>query len=431
MGGWFCISPNGRATAGGFWISIAMLLGLVVLGCGSDAPQSGAGAAAIPPSTGVPDTAGPTDPGGPSGWTIQELFRVGSVRGEEGLVAFGQVSGVELDEGGNLYVLDALTKVVHRFGPDGEPLRAMGGLGRGPGEFRDPNGLLITSDGRLWVLDPTGMRYTAFGPGGAVAGTYRRAFSAGWDNSWDAVALEDGTIYEPTTIFAPGSEEIIPVILGLREGHGLMLPVDTFLMPQPLDPATWNVAPSQSASGPIISGWVPVPFSPESRVRLDPRGGYWAGTTGAPKFTRITWNGDTLQVIENVGAELRPITGRDRELAVRDLSDRFGEGLQADLSQVPDLMPYWQEFWVDHLGRLWVERFRPPGTSVVQPHEWEIYGPGGDYLGLLRLPLVGSPVPVLRKDRLAGVVRDELDVDQVVVFELTAGGQGGTAPDER
>ncbi len=103
----------------------------------------------------------------------------------------------------------------------------------------------------------------------------------------------------------------------------------------------------------------------------------------------------------------------------RAVADRFGRAaLQGSATEIPDYMPYWNTFFLDPVGRLWVERYRPPGTPAHTLHTWEIYGSDGTLLGVLTLPLSGRVTPSVRNNRIAGIVEDDLGVQYVVVFEL-------------
>jgi hypothetical protein len=69
-----------------------------------------------------------------------------------------------------------------------------------------------------------------------------------------------------------------------------------------------------------------------------------------------------------------------------------------------------------------VERYVPPDEIVAGgARQWEIYDPDGRYLGVVHLPIMNRPTPAVRGNRIAGVVRDALDVEYVVVFELGSG----------
>ena len=59
---------------------------------------------------------------------------------------------VDIDGGGNLWVVDRRLNRVLVVSPDGEVLRTVGRNGEGPGEFRAPRGLGVRGD-HVYVLD--------------------------------------------------------------------------------------------------------------------------------------------------------------------------------------------------------------------------------------------------------------------------------------
>jgi hypothetical protein len=356
-----------------------------------------------------------------SEWGVRELFRIGSAGGEIEAETFGRILGVEMDGEGTIYVLDGIAASVRVFGSNGDYLQTIGGPGEGPGEFRRPNGLVITPDGRLWVSDTQSKRLTAFELDGTLLDTYPRGFITGVSYYWDAVSVGEGMIYESTTIWAPGNGAIERVYLGLRPGEAGIQPTDTILRPPELEKVLWNVGRTGTAGGPVEAGVVPVPFTPVVRDHLDPRGGFWAGTTDAMRFVRHSFDGDTIQIIEDSGLQPRPVTSLDRDRALEVLRDRFGEALLADEGQMPGIMPFWNDFFIDVEGRLWVERFRPPSREVLESRIWTVFSPEGVYMGAFNLPLESTPTPVIRNGRLVGIVRDSLNVEYVVVFALEPG----------
>ncbi len=60
---------------------------------------------------------------------------------------------VELDDAGNIHVLDMDNYQVRVFDPAGRYVNGFGGPGDGPEEFYEPNGLALLSDGSLVVSD--------------------------------------------------------------------------------------------------------------------------------------------------------------------------------------------------------------------------------------------------------------------------------------
>ena len=273
-----------------------------------------------------------------------------------------------------------------------------------------PNGLIITEDGRLWVRDSGNRRYEVFESDGTHAGSFRRSFGAGL---WNAVIDQDGLIWE-SAVRAMDPETFATELyfVAVRPSSGVMESVGTVDLPQPTR-TVWTVLPTNGEGG-----FVSVPFTAEWKARADPRGGFWTGTTDALRFIRHAREGDTIQILERVVSP-RPVSTAERDRAFEELADRFGRAaLQGSAAEIPDYMPYWSTFFLDRVGRLWVERYRPPGTPTDAFHTWEIYGPDGALLGVLPLPFSGRVTPSVRNDRVAGIVEDDLGVQYVVVFEL-------------
>ncbi len=79
---------------------------------------------------------------------LRELWRVG---GEDGDLIFGRIVDVERHDDGCVYILDNQLCQVVVISPDGEHLRDLSRSGEGPGELRQPMGLIFLPDGVLGV----------------------------------------------------------------------------------------------------------------------------------------------------------------------------------------------------------------------------------------------------------------------------------------
>ena len=114
------------------------------------------------------DTDGPAE--GVRPLALEEEWRVG---GEDGDLIFGRISDIRRDEDGTVYVMDNQLCQVILISADGHPAGSLGREGDGPGEFRQPIGVVLMEDGivgigsgfpgRLIRLDrdgtPAGTRY--------------------------------------------------------------------------------------------------------------------------------------------------------------------------------------------------------------------------------------------------------------------------------
>lgn len=365
------------------------------------------------------------DPEPPAGWDVREVARIGTVDGPAHLV-FGHVIGVDIDNDGNAYVLDRLANIVRVYSPAGEYIRDIGSSrpGSGPGEMRQPGGLLISADERLLVLDHGNKRYNLFELDGTFIASYQRSVDV---NAviWNARLARNGLIYEPDR----QTGGIVGAYVGWEIRDGRVVIVDTIrCVDQTPEPPYWPLVHTEAtrSAGVIEVGRVRVPFSPHFRQRLDSRGIYWAGTTDSLRFTRYGAAGEVLEVIERLPHPAAPrVMAEHRNAAIRQLEDRFNVyyGPQNfDQRLMPDHMPHWDDFFVDDEDRLWVQRFRPPTLSSSEPNIWEIYDPVAGYLGALSMHVSllqpHLPTAVKRGNRIVGALRDEDGVTYVVLYEL-------------
>ena len=100
--------------------------------------------AAAPPA--LIDTDGPAE--GVVTLDLEELWRAG---GEDGEVLFGRITDVVRHRNGEVYVLDNQLCQVEVFGPDGRHRRTLSRQGDGPGEVRQPTGLVLLKDDLVGV----------------------------------------------------------------------------------------------------------------------------------------------------------------------------------------------------------------------------------------------------------------------------------------
>jgi hypothetical protein len=97
-----------------------------------------------------PTLANPADPPARLHQELREVWRAGG--DEDDTVLMGQIGTAISGPGGEVYALDSQLAQVLVFAADGRFLRTLGREGDGPGEFRQPTGLMLTHDGDLAVL---------------------------------------------------------------------------------------------------------------------------------------------------------------------------------------------------------------------------------------------------------------------------------------
>lgn len=370
-----------------------MLLTAVAGGCGGSEARSGwigtvdtlpSGAVHVRnPADGVWDSA--------SAWRIEEELRIGSADGE-GPRGFNQIAALEVDAIGRVYVLEGHAQDIRVFDSLGFHVRTIGRKGHGPGEFEQANGLAWDTQGRLWVQDQQSARYTLIDTSGHVAETRRRPITGFFTAGWQGGIGRDGRVYEQYLSGRPFGE---PVLLRY---HDDMSGADTF-------PLVRFEGQYFEFVGPNTRSRSNVPYTPSLYWLFDPRGFVWFGITAPYRIYQRRLEGDTVRIIERAYTPL-PVTSEDKDSAIARLEWFTKQGVEIDRSQIPDVRPAFDGFFLDDAGYLWVDPVTPRGE---QGYVFDVFDPEGRYLGMARSRVKVSmwPPPVVRSDRLYAVTLDE------------------------
>jgi hypothetical protein len=397
------------------------LLALVIAGCSGDRAATNA---VVRDSAGIrivehaePDwTAAP--------WTIADspTVSIGSVDGEEPYQLF-RVRGATRAPDGRIYILNASTGQVRIFDDVGRFVTAMGGLGRGPGEFRYPAGLLLLPGDSVAVWDMPGGPRVVFAPDGTPARTEildQAAFSetvGAGRGTEDFRPLENGAFI--AAVWVVGQEQDIP------DGQLYRPPFELLLIPPDLSDPT-----SLGTYGGIEQMFVDVGGRRRSStVLFSPH--YQIASGGSP-FTIALGNGDRYDIhVRTADGALRtilrrttppaPITPVDRDSA---LASRYAwaeqQGRLPVLERMTAALPEQQHFPAhgslafDRAGNLWVQEYGRPTDAFDR---WTIYEPDGDLAGWLRSPSDRAFVEI-GDDYILALERDENDVERITLYPL-------------
>ena len=238
-------------------------------------------------------------------WTLVEELRVGSLDGT-GPDAFAYLKGLVALDGGGFAVLDSQVQELRVFGPDGAHVATHGGKGRGPGEFVDANGLMLGSNGRLWVPDARNGRMSVFDPvDGFIEAFPFAAGYYGW--AWNGTMVDGNRIHRPW--WSGGNREQIRVYdLTMTLVDSLPLPSD-----QPEDEAYDPRSQPGLFYVEVGNGYslYRIPFFAGEVRHIDSRGHVWSTRDGDPEYRLARWEpgGDTSLLVETRRA-FRPRTRR-------------------------------------------------------------------------------------------------------------------------
>ncbi len=406
--------PPGGARASAA-VGLLVALGLGAAGCGEAGPGD---------ATTVRDSAGVTiveshAPGRDAGadWTLgrDPLVEIGAVEAAPEYM-FNRVEDAVLAPDGRIIVADGGSREVRFYDSDGRFLRAAGGPGDGPGEYRLINDIGRGPGDTVWVYDFTARRYTLLDDSGAVVRTM--TLGPALSNVGSVGRLGDGTF----------------VVQEYWSGAGGTGRIRTGL----------TRAPAAVARIPAAGGRPDtVGVFPGRQVHIGSEAG--RAVMSAPLFAHhlsAVAGADEIFIGDQEGYEIRVYSadgGLRRLIRIPDLELRLTDEeieaavarrlaaepadrrttLRAHLEsmEVPETRPAYRRMLVDRQGVLWVEDYVPnPGETV----SWRVFDADGRLLDRVEAPARFRILDIGR-DRVVGVWRDELDVERIRVYALDGG----------
>jgi hypothetical protein len=326
---------------------------------------------------------------------------------------FERVAGVVLLEDGGVVAGDEGAGAVRAWDPSGVLRWRAGRAGDGPGEFRLIGGLGAGPSDSLWVWDFGSRRFTVLDGAGTPARTL--AVDASISAAAAVGRLADGTFI-------------------LREMWG-----------RPVAPAASTGLQRDPAAVVAVAAdgerFDTVAVRPGREVRVTVEDG--RGVMSTPLFSRntaVAAAGDrvivgdpaeyALDVLSRDGA--RRLSFRVSGLDLTIDSHLIGRTVDALLESlprperaarrafleslpVPPSRPAFGRILVAATGEVWVADFAAPPAD---PLAWRVFAPDGRWLATVAVP-VRFRLEAVGRDRVAGVWRDDLDVERIRVHRLT------------
>jgi hypothetical protein len=355
-------------------------------------------------------------------WTVAEVLRIGTPEGEA-MYQFGQIVGLDVGPDGRIYVMDQQAQQVRVFGPDGRFLRGMGRAGSGPGELSQAAGPVFVGPGdTVSVPDIMLQRITLYTGDGDPAGSVPMPMTGGIPTRWLKAANHD-VVQQSMIMAMPGQENVEQRNLILRrDSRGAIL--DTMLV--------MPVGETMDFSGtqPRITLFAPEPIwalGGDDRLIYGNNSEFRLRVSGP--------DGNILRIVEQAG-ERRPLSQSD-QAEFRKLVREAWEATGAMPPQAIEVMsqalsfashyPAYANLLGGPHGTIWVQRVQTPdivretgATFDMQDWggpTWDVFGEDGRYLGEVTMPPRFTPF-FIRDDRVYGVIRDDLDVQYVMVLSV-------------
>jgi hypothetical protein len=326
------------------------------------------------------------------------------VSASDSAVELSVVGPMAVGTDGSIYLADGQDRVVV-LNAAGALRRVVGRGGEGPGEFTFINDVRLLPGDSLIVVDPVQSRISVFRPHSAVLDHTR------------PLGHEPGELVVQVWPAADGrllthSMRVHGPVADPRSRDDVVRSQDTAGTTRAvlaLSPNEVLQMDLQGAMGYFMPG-----FAPRRVVRVR-EGRVYTAWTDSSTVRVFDADGQQVTAIEPSGLPARqPISAREYD----SVTATFG-----DAALVRRARPLVQERWrtwplmedllVDDRGGVWIKPARQ-GRNQWLHHDW-----AGRFVGSLELPANAMP-RVIAGGRVYCVVKDELDVPQVVVYALEA-----------
>ena len=311
----------------------------------------------------------------------EELWRYG---GEDCETLIGTVTEADVDQDGNVYLLDTQLAHVLVITPDGELLRILGGPGEGPGESQNPRDVVLLDDDTVGLLELFPAKLVLLSRAGEPRGELRIGASdpsAGGFTSASTITRRGGNL-------VVAGERLSQIEGGQSR--------DRYLA-------------AISETGEILHRYsestMTLDFSDLVFVERELNPGCHLASALGPDgrvYVPVVWDRYAVEVFAPGGERLHTIT-RDFENRPRNEDElrRINALFDANEANIPFPVgrkvepepPVISDLAVDPDGRLWVLHSRGAeerASGVMQTYD--VYGPDGAFLREVSLACEGDPV---------------------------------------
>ena len=388
------------------------LLATALSGCQADNRETAGIPVQIQDSAGVRivQYAGQPEMAAPFQFPAQPRYRHGANPGE---YAFQRIHPGSLFPDGSAVVSDIGNQELVVLSPDGSSHEVLAGPGEGPGDVSYVGATFALGQDRFLAVDMFLDRLTIF-----AAGSVERTVDIRHADGLGVSGIgAPGQLLMTTSAFRSGfEEEWLP-------GHMALLDMDTGALDTVASYDYVSRPPQGMRWNPIgAGGRIAVTAGQFAYARTDRPQVTWRSPDGT--VTQIVrWQAEaaplTEELLEGIEAGHRAgnrlANSRASEARIDSMTN---DDMAAYRAVMGEPMPLFSRPFGDAEGRVWLPSFRPGTGTEGAPHYTVISG-DGEWLGTVEAPPRFRILDVAG-GLVLGVELDDMDVENVVVYELVA-----------
>lgn len=342
-------------------------------------------------------------------------FRVEALARSADETNFSEVTGLDVDSRGRIYVADWFSAQVTVLDSTGGVVRTLGRKGLGPGEFRAIRGLQVLPGDSLLVYDPSAGRLSVFAPDAAEP-AYVLNLGAALNGPAPFVIYRAGDAGGFVALIRP------PFVQGdtaRRMDHVRALNADGSPRGGPLRSfASKSFLHVRQGSGFSV---MPNPFGNEGLFAVAPEGALHLAWTDSLGVETVDLSGRRTGGF-SVPYRAPGVTPADVDSALSGMPEPAVRMFRPALrDSLPERWPALRGLLCEIAGTVWLGLSAPAGAEA----EWASFSPDGRYLGSVFLPR-GVEVRAVRAGRVYSVQKNDDGIPSVVVFRIAAQAAGGS-----
>ena len=311
---------------------------------------------------------------------------------------FYRIEDIGVDNQGNIYVLDAGSHRIQKYGSDGSYLQTIGRKGQGPGEFDTPYGMFVNEEGGIYVHD--GMRVKVFKRDGSyLRETILEIFSH------DISVDRDGNIWGIGRL--PTEKGSTRSVIKLSKTGKLEKIIADFPPPE---------VAIRSEGGRGVMFFIDHEYVHElCYIPLNSQSTLYAHSSEYSLY-RIDIRGETELIMEK-DEKPSSISQREKDAIYEkhsDFEEKWPREVVKDAIRFPPHRPFFSRILADDKGRIYVERVR----SVLDRRmeiDFDIFSKDGYYLYQVSLPFS----PDLIKNGCMYEVHSEEETEGIRIHRYT------------
>jgi len=301
---------------------------------------------------------------------LEEDLSIG--REDDDNYVFYQVSNIDVDDQGNIYVLEGGNCRLQKFDRTGQYLQTIGKKGQGPGEFESPSRLFLDKENNIYVSEQRKRKIHMFNSKGEFVKSILLS-----DTTTDFSVTPDENIFGVASIRT--EEESKRCVVKMDPKGEIIKNIAQF--------ADIKRVQRKGKEGMRMSFRIGHLYN--QRLYFSPTVNNKHLYTHSSEYClfQINFEGN-LELIIKKEEPLHPISQKEKNKIYEgfpDLIEKWPKGVVKEAVQFPSHRPYFNGIATDDTGRIYVRRVKSV-TYESEEAEFDIFSQEGYYLYKIKLP---------------------------------------------